>query len=392
MPAPIGMLVVKITAHCNLDCSYCYEYRMGDESWRDKPRFLSDTLAATLARRIREHCQAWNLHAFTISFHGGEPLLMRPAGIARLVDIIRTEVGPGVTIHFGMQTNGMLITPELAQELAELRFSVGVSLDGPKRTNDRSRITRNGKSSFARTLRGIQALKSVGHPDLFAGILAVIDIEEDPLVTYDFLAQLDPPMIDFLLPHGTWEKPPKGKEGFDAVTPYGDWLVSIFDSWFSGNRADIAIRTFEEIIEHLAGGPGSLETLGLEPVSLLTIATDGGIEGVDTLKSVFPGAQTLGLNIATHSFDEALRHNMVAMRQAGIDALGEECARCSLVTICGGGYFPHRFAAATGFRNRSVYCADLFRLIGHIRARVLASIRVVDPTTARRIPAHHAVS
>ena len=38
--------------------------------------------------------------------------------------------------------------------------------------------------------------------------------------------------------------------------------------------------------------------------------------------------------------------------------------------ICGGGYFPHRYRSGSGFRNPSVYCADLQRVITHIAARV----------------------
>ena len=39
-------------------------------------------------------------------------------------------------------------------------------------------------------------------------MLAVIDVEADPLETFDILAGFGPPQIDFLLPHATWERPP----------------------------------------------------------------------------------------------------------------------------------------------------------------------------------------
>ena len=35
--------------------------------------------------------------------------------------------------------------------------------------------------------------------------------------------------------------------------------------------------------------------------------------------------------------------------------------------ICGGGLYPHRYRHGEGFRNPSVYCDDLMRLITHVR-------------------------
>jgi len=42
--------------------------------------------------------------------------------------------------------------------------------------------------------------------------------------------------------------------------------------------------------------------------------------------------------------------------------------------ICGGGLYPHRYRQGTGFRNPSVYCDDLLRLISHISGRVITDV------------------
>lgn len=371
MPTPVSMLVIKVASRCNLNCSYCYEYNMGDDSWREKPKVLSLEIARNIGRRIRQHCVQWSRRQFTVSFHGGEPLLAGVAHLTAVAEAIRDEASPDVTVDFGMQTNGMLMTAEAIEALSRLRFSVGVSIDGVKETNDRYRITRNGKSSFARTVAAIERLKNANRPGLFAGLLAVIDLQANPIETFDFLSSFSPPSIDFLLPHGNWNRPPPGKARLDRDSPYADWLITIFDAWFRGRHNTIEVRTFEEIIEQLAGGHGALETLGVEPVTLLTIGSDGAIEGVDTMKSVYPGAQTLGLNVGKHSFDDALNHRMVAARQAGIEALSPECTQCELVRTCGGGYFPHRYSVEKRFANRSIYCSDLYKLIDHIRRAVV---------------------
>ena len=42
------------------------------------------------------------------------------------------------------------------------------------------------------------------------------------------------------------------------------------------------IRYLEQIVRGLVGAPGLFEGMGLEPVQLLVVTTDGALEGVDT--------------------------------------------------------------------------------------------------------------
>jgi uncharacterized protein len=361
---PTEALVIKVASRCNLDCSYCYEYRHGDESWRRQPALMSDGVAAQIGIRIAEHGSRWGVASFSLSLHGGEPLLLGAAKLERITSAIRRGAGDGVALHFGTQTNATLIDLEMASSLKALGITVGVSLDGDRLTNDRRRLDHRGRGSYSAACTGLQTLLEVA-PKQFAGILAVIDIEADPICTFDSLAVFGPPQIDFLLPHATWDNLPSGR-AHSSDTRYGDWLVTVFDAWFNGRSRHISIRTFDEIIEHLLGGPGRLETLGLEPVSLMTINVDGSIEGVDTLKAAYPGAQVLGLNVFDNSLDEALAHASMRMRQAGLRSLGTRCVDCSIVSTCGGGYLPHRHSRANAYRNPSVYCNDLAKLIRHI--------------------------
>lgn len=367
---PLRSFVFKVATRCNLDCTYCYEYRMGDDSWKRQPHFTSLETVKVFATRVREHVLKHGLEMVTFSFHGGEPLLAGPAFFRQAVSIIRDRLGSETKCTFGIQTNGTLITEEVIDIFSREQIGIGLSFDGPELVNNRHRIYANGNGSFDDVLRGARWLMTPAGRDIFRGILCVVDANSHPLEVFQFLATLSPPSIDFLLPHGNWSNPPPGKRNSLQSTIYADWLISIFDSWFDGNHQEIEIRTFEEIIEYKLGGRGRLETLGLSPVSLICIAADGSIESVDTLKSVFPGAHHLGLSIYDHSFDEVLQHSMIRARQIGLQALSDKCVSCPLVTTCGGGYFPHRWSNTNGFKNPSVYCSDLFKLISYIHQRV----------------------
>jgi uncharacterized protein len=107
------------------------------------------------------------------------------------------------------------------------------------------------------------------------------------------------------------------------------------------------------------------------------VDVDGSYEQIDTLRSAYPGAVDTGLNVFAHAMDEALRHPAIVARQIGAAALSSTCTACPLRDVCGGGYYPHRYRQGSGFRNPSVYCGDLRRLITHVADRVRADVRAL---------------
>jgi uncharacterized protein len=117
------------------------------------------------------------------------------------------------------------------------------------------------------------------------------------------------------------------------------------------------------------GGASSTEGIGLSPVAVAVIESDGAIERSDLLKAAYPAAGATGLNVADHPLDLAVP-GYGASLPTGIAALAAECRACPVVRICGGGLFAHRYRADNGFENPSVYCGDLYKLISHIRREV----------------------
>ena len=361
MLEPIATYIIKIASRCNLDCDYCYEYNMGDDSWRKEPSVISEDTLNIAVSRINEHAKANALKNINISLHGGEPLLVGYKRFEKIISIIKSKLSD-YNVDMGIQTNAVLINDSFLELFLKEKISVGISLDGPPKYNDQHRFYHNKKGSGKDVEKALMLLKDFPY---FSGILSVINIDYDPLEVWSYLSSFDPTVIDFLLPHATWDKHPDGKQDLKE-TQYADWLIKIFDNWFHGQKQNISIRTFEEIIEYSVGGSGSLETLGLAPVNLIVISSSGGYEGVDTLKSIKPGAHILGMNVLDHSIDDVLTHPKVNFRQIGIKALSDTCKNCELVETCGGGYLPHRYSKLNEFDNPSVYCSDLTALINHI--------------------------
>lgn len=364
-PFPFREFIVKIHSRCDLKCDYCYMYEMADQTWHDRPRRMSDAIAEKTAVRIGQHARGHQLGELTLVLHGGEPLLAGHDLIWRLVTATRKAAGDDVHVDVRIQTNGVGLDDAYLGLFSELDIKVGISLDGGAEAHNRHRRFASGRGSYAAVSAGLSRLRQPQFRHLFSGLLCTIDLANDPVSTYESLAAFDPPRIDFLLPHGTWDAPPPGRGPDPADTPYADWLTAIFDHWYFQPKT--GIRLFEEIMRLLLSRTSGSEAVGLAPAQMVVIETDGSVEQVDSLKAAYHGAAGTGLHVTRDSLDSALLLPGMVARQLGPRALAGECRVCPIHQVCGGGLYTHRYRSGTGFANPSVYCPDLMRLIGHIR-------------------------
>src|SRR5258706_8594403 len=183
----VDTVLLKVASRCNIDCSYCYVYHMGDAGWSRGPKAVSrETVEATaeaLALLALEQERP-----FDIVLHGGEPLLLGPANLRFVISELRRKLP---THSISIQTNGILVNDEILDICASRRVTLSVSLDGPQQVHDRNRVGFTGEGTFERVMQGIDRIRS--HADsssLFTGILAVIYPDSDPCEVYDFFKSL----------------------------------------------------------------------------------------------------------------------------------------------------------------------------------------------------------
>jgi uncharacterized protein len=378
-PTPFRDVVLKVHQRCNLACTYCYVYTMADQSWRDRPMLMPQEVWRATAQRMAEHATTHGLPAMRLVLHGGEPLLAGTTRLVRLVTDFRQAFDGVSRLDVQMQTNGVLLDGAMLAALRALDVGIGVSLDGTPQDNDHRRRRPDGRGSSAAVDRALRLLTTDRYRDSFAGLLCTVDPTTDPIACYEALLQYRPPALDLLLPHANWASPPE-RGGGASPTPYADWLIAVFDRWYAAPRQEVAIRLLEDVLALILGGSGRSEQVGLSPVAVVVVETDGAIEQVDSLKSTYSGACATGLNVLTDPFDDALSHPGVVARQIGVNALSDTCLSCSIHRICGGGHYAHRYQPGHGFRNPSVYCADMSLLIRHVRDRVITDLRLQEPT------------
>jgi uncharacterized protein len=371
-PVPFQQFILKIHSRCNLACTYCYVYEMADQGWREMPRLMSQAVTEMTAKRIEEHVQAHRLSSVDVILHGGEPLLAGTRWLTGLTGLLRAQISAQVNLT--VQTNGTLLRPAMLETLRDLGIRVGVSLDGDAEATGRHRLYPSGRNSYDAVANGLYLLGSPEFREVYGGILCAVDVSNDPVATYESLLKFDPPAVDLLLPHANWSFPPPG-------SGYADWLIKVFERWYSAPVQETRIRLFTELIQLILGGSAAVEVLGLQPETLIVVDTDGSIKQLDSLSSAYAGAADTGLHVLTGSFDSALDHPTTVARQMGAAALSAECRACPVMEVCGGGLYPHRYRHGEGFRNPSVYCHDLRKLITHVRKRVISDL--ADLSTAR---------
>jgi uncharacterized protein len=190
----VRSLAINVAQICNLKCTYCAAG--GDGTFGDPMKEVDLGILEEQIRSLLSKVPSGEVFKFT--FLGGEPLIA-PEAIRSIARFARLQTaGRKIHLRFDIVTNATLVTPEIAEMLADLSANVTVSLDGPPEINDRNRPTRGGRGSTEKTMRGVDNLKAV-HARL--GSLSVASVfgehNLDVVGTYRFLQPLGFDAIKF---------------------------------------------------------------------------------------------------------------------------------------------------------------------------------------------------
>ena len=282
----IDTVLLKVASRCNIDCAYCYVYRLGDSGWSRQPKQMSRETCAVVAHELRDLAFAGG-QQFAVVLHGGEPLLLGEKGLGYVIATLRRTLPDACAIS--IQTNGTLITSDILDLCAANSVTISLSLDGPRHIHDRNRVGFDDRGTFDRVMEGLACLRA--HPAgrrLFTGVLAVVDPTSDPNEVYSFFKDLDPPSLDFIYRDGNHSRLPPGKASLET-TEYGRWMAGLFEAYVTDDQP-IQIRILDDMVKLVLGGSGTKEGIGLTDYGVLVIDSDGSITKNDTLKSSFDGA------------------------------------------------------------------------------------------------------
>ncbi|MDC7240505.1 MAG: radical SAM protein, partial [Spirochaetales bacterium] len=184
---PFNLITKPIGPLCNLHCAYCF-YLSKEELFFHEKKKEYIMSPKVLERYVKEYIQSQPPTAQEVVFawQGGEPTLL---GTGFFEDVLRLQKKHNIRnikISNSIQTNGTLITDEMARFFKENDFLVGISIDGPEELHNRYRLNRSGKDSFHQVMAGIEKLKK--HSVEFNTLTVVQDDNsKHPLEVYNFL-------------------------------------------------------------------------------------------------------------------------------------------------------------------------------------------------------------
>jgi len=354
------MLAKPTGSACNLACEYCFFLRKSELYPGQRQRMSDETLDAYLSQLLDAHPDG----PVNIAFQGGEPTLMGVDFYRRAVELVEEHRRPGQEPVYSIQTNATLIDAEWASFLAENRFLVGVSIDGPADVHDAFRHTNSGEPTHESVVKGIRALNEAG-TEWNALVTVNRASEGRGADVYRFLRdQAGARFIQFI-PIVERETDATGTPTGSAVTErsvtaqvYGAFLADVFDVWVRADVASVFVQDFDAALAAWAGEGNPICVHAPVCGRALALEFNGDAYSCDHFVD---GEHLLG-NL--HDTPLATLTESETQRLFGADkemSMPAECETCEVKFACHGGCPKDRFVPSQDGQPPSNYLCEGYR-------------------------------
>jgi uncharacterized protein len=305
-----------VGSNCNLRCKYCYArpYLVKGE------RMSKDVLEKVIKKLLR--------YSFypSISWHGGEPTLAGYDFFRYAMDLIEKYRRPGQKVRNLIQTNGTLISPQLAKLFSKYNFGVSISLDGPEYVNGINRITVNGDNSFNQIIEGIKILREQG---VDPSVICTVSKDALPFAKETF---------DFLVSQGF--KRIKYGPVFDSTKDrfsvsndeWFSYLKTVLYRWFNMSNPDIQVREIDEAITWFSGESLKLCSCDRTCLQWVSVNPKGELYPCEYLRKSYYYGNINNIEFSDIPFSSGYREFSDIYKKNPL-----KCQRCDFFNVCGNG-------------------------------------------------------
>lgn len=296
-------------------------------------------------------------HSF--AWQGGEPTLMGLDFFKKAVALQKKSGREGQVVTNGLQTNGTLITSDFAKHLAEHKFLVGVSLDGPAAIHDYFRKYADGRGTHADVLKGIGNLTQNKVEFNILTLVSRSNVRKAAevygyLCDKGFLYQQYIECVEF---DGKGQLMPFAVSGDE----WGDFLCEIFDIWIKADTRRVSIRLFDSIVLKLVDGVSNCCPMGTDCRQYFVVEHNGDIYTCDFFVQK---DMKLG-NLMEDSWQAFLGHHAYEEFGKRKRDLNEACIKCEYLNLCAGDCPKHRYSTGLNPGNLSSLCAGWSKFYKH---------------------------
>lgn len=156
---PMKYLRLEVTRACNLKCDYCYFSGIYPMYHKRENVFMKSEIAKKAVDLLFSNAND-KADRLVISFYGGEPLLEFPL-IRDTVSYAKNRFSERrMELQFETVTNGTLMNESVADFLAQERFNLFISIDGPREIHNKSRHDSENGPSFGTVYKNIKRLQT----------------------------------------------------------------------------------------------------------------------------------------------------------------------------------------------------------------------------------------
>ncbi len=381
MSRPFHVMTKPVGPICNLDCTYCFYLEKEKLFGRTEKFRMSDE---ALEKYIREYIQSQSSPEITFAWQGGEPTLLGVEFFRKVIEF-QQRYNDGRPVGNTLQTNGTLLNDEWCEFLAEHRFLIGLSVDGPEELHDAYRVDKRGKPTFARVMKGLEYLQK--HSVEYNTLTVVNRMNsKHPLKVYRFLKEIGSPYLQFIplverKPNKTakaWGMdlagpPDTDSEGEHAIVTswsvmpigFGDFLIRIFDEWVKSDVGRVFVQIFDVSLGNWMKQGSSLCVFAKKCGRAVAMEHNGDLYSCDHF--VYPKYK-LG-NLMKRSLGEMV--NSEQQQKFGddkLDTLPRYCVECPVRHFCNGECPKHRFIQTpSGEPGLNYLCGGYKKFFTHIQ-------------------------
>lgn len=140
---------------CNFSCKYCHVFKL---TKNESPLKVMDfeTMDFSIKSFI-EILKRYGDTSLILSLYGGEPLINKK-NLSKAIEKYGREYD-GVKIDYILNTNGSLLTEEIADFFKKYDLDLHISVDGKKEIHDQNRVDKFNKGTFDRVESALQLIK-----------------------------------------------------------------------------------------------------------------------------------------------------------------------------------------------------------------------------------------
>ena len=379
-------------AACNMACEYCFYkhnqgradigYRRADieegggaestgkaeseeRNAETADGIVSDEL---LERFISEYLRSQDNPTVFFTWQGGEPTVVGLDFYRRVIAFQQKHARPGgPKIANSFQTNGLLLDEEWCEFLAEHKFLVGLSIDGPADIHDAYRKMRGGGGTFARVRAAADCLKKHGVSfntlttitpanagrarevyEFLTGEIGATTLQIQPCAERKDFREVAPGKWpgDTLLTPGSPQTRPGHPESIMtdwsiSAEQWGRFLCELFDCWWKDGRERVHISWFDSWASQWAGGTATMCVTSPICGRALSMESDGRVFSCDHYVHAEYCVGTAGRETSLSAMVRSQRQRDFGEGKS--KSLPGYCRRCPFLFACYGECPKRRF-------------------------------------------------